>query len=132
MNAFFIPLPLVRHLGVMEAFFLCYLICKIDSPPAYNNVISVEEVSILPTRRGIVGDERSGGTEMEPGVLADESRVAEQPYEQARALEARPSIGDDAGLGRALEEHRAHQQRRIRRDFARTDEFNLKPRGLLG
>jgi hypothetical protein len=45
MNAFFIPLPLVRHLGVMEAFFLCYLICKIDSPPAYNNVISVEEVA---------------------------------------------------------------------------------------
>jgi len=45
MNAFVIPLPLVRHLGVREAFFLCYLICKIDSPPAYNNVISVEEVT---------------------------------------------------------------------------------------
>jgi hypothetical protein len=45
MNAFFIPLALVRHIGVMEAFFLCYLICKIDSPPAYNNLISVEEVA---------------------------------------------------------------------------------------
>ena len=45
MDAFFIPLALVRHLGVMEAFLLCYLVCKIASPPAYNNLISVEEVT---------------------------------------------------------------------------------------
>jgi len=45
MNAFVIPLPLVRHLGVMEAFFLCYLVSKVDSPPAYNNFLSVEEVA---------------------------------------------------------------------------------------
>jgi len=44
-DAFFIPLALVRHLGVMEAFLLCYLICKIDSPPLYSNIISVEEVT---------------------------------------------------------------------------------------
>jgi hypothetical protein len=44
-NAFFIPLALVRHLGVMEAFLLCYLVCKIDSPPSYSNIISVEEVT---------------------------------------------------------------------------------------
>ena len=43
MDAFFIPLALVRHLGVMEAFLLCYLVCKIDSPPSYSNIISVEE-----------------------------------------------------------------------------------------
>jgi hypothetical protein len=45
MDAFFIPLALVRHLGVMEAFLLCYLVCKVDSPPAYTNLLSVEEVS---------------------------------------------------------------------------------------
>jgi len=45
MDAFFIPLALVRHLGVMEAFLLCYLVCKIDSPPSYSNIISVEEVA---------------------------------------------------------------------------------------
>ena len=91
------------------------------------HVVSVEEAAILPKRGDIVGNEWSGGTEMESRVLANESCFTKQPYEQGRALEAGPSIGDNAGLGRAFEEHRAHQERRIRRDFAGTDEFNLKP-----
>src|ERR1022692_1102148 len=96
------------------------------------HVVGVEHVSILPTGEGIVGNKWSGGTEMESRVLANESGVTKQPYEQGRALEAGPSIGDDTGLGRALEEHRAHQERRIRWDFAGADEFNLQPRGFLG
>lgn len=39
------PLALVKQLGVTEAFLLCYLVCKIDSPPSYSNIISVEEVT---------------------------------------------------------------------------------------
>ena len=45
LTAFSIPLTLVRHIGVMEAFLLCYLVCKLDSPSSFTNTISVEEVA---------------------------------------------------------------------------------------
>src|SRR5207302_478974 len=96
------------------------------------HVLIVEAASILPTGRGVVGNEWSGGTEMESRILANESRVTEQPEQRGRALEAGPGIGDNPSPGRALEEYRAHQERRIGRHFARADEFNLKTRGLFG
>ncbi len=44
-KAFTIPLALVRQIGVTEAFLLCYLVCKLDSPPSFTNVLSVEEIA---------------------------------------------------------------------------------------
>ncbi len=44
MDAFNVPLALVRELGVTEAFLFCYLMYKIDSPPEYTNILSIEEV----------------------------------------------------------------------------------------
>src|ERR1051326_573204 len=40
------------------------------------HVIVVEEVSVFPGR-DFIGDEWSGGSEMEPGILANRSRVTE-------------------------------------------------------
>jgi hypothetical protein len=65
-------------------------------------------------------------------TLADEPRIAEQPDEHGRALQAGSNMGDNTRPLGPFEDHRPHQERRIRRNFPWADEFNLKPRRFLG